>query len=450
MSKKIKVVELFAGVGGFRLGLEGYKGKSASSNYIKNLNLNFEVVWSNQWEPSTKTQHANVVYENRWPNANHSGEDIEKVIEKNFDSIPNHDLLVGGFPCQDYSVATTLKNSKGLIGTKGVLWWSIYNIISKKGKNKPKYLFLENVDRLLASPANQRGRDFAVMLSCLYEQGYAVEWKIINAADYSMPQRRRRVYIVGYHKSSDLYKKMKSLSKKDLITKHGIISGAFNVNYDANHKIFEGNISKKINEVSKEFNAGGKLSPFKNSGVMFDGKFFSVKTISVKTEKFPLGKILQKSNEIDTSFYIKKNKKVKYQKIEQIDREAIEIKTEWDKWKYLKGRKSQWKINKSSGYRYKYGEGKMNFPDSKDEPSRTIITGEGGSSPSRFKHVIEEKKGVFRRLTPVELEKLNMFPEDHTKHELVTDTKRAFFMGNALVIGIVEKIGIQFQKKIDA
>ena len=192
------------------------------------------------------------------------------------------------------------------------------------------------------------------------------------------------------------------------------------------------------------------MSPFKNSGVMFDGKFFSVKTISVKTEKFPLGKILQKSNEIDTSFYIKKNKKVKYQKIEQIDREAIEIKTEWDKWKYLKGRKSQWKINKSSGYRYKYGEGKMNFPDSKDEPSRTIITGEGGSSPSRFKHVIEEKKGVFRRLTPVELEKLNMFPEDHTKHELVTDTKRAFFMGNALVIGIVEKIGIQFQKKIDA
>ena len=84
----------------------------------------------------------------------------------------------------------------------------------KKSK-KPKYLFLENVDRLLSSPATQRGRDFAVMLSCLHEQGYAVEWKIINAADYSMPQRRRRVYIVGYHKSTPLYKKMKSLKPED-------------------------------------------------------------------------------------------------------------------------------------------------------------------------------------------------------------------------------------------
>ena len=182
---------------------------------------------------------------------------------------------------------------------------------------------------------------------------------------------------------------------------------------------------------------------------MFDGKFFSVKTISVKTEKFPLGKILQKSNEIDTSFYIKKNKKVKYQKIEQIDREAIEIKTEWDKWKYLKGRKSQWKINKSSGYRYKYGEGKMNFPDSKDEPSRTIITGEGDQAHQDLNMLLKKKK-VYLEDCPVELDKLNMFPEDHTTHELVTDTKRAFFMGNALVIGIVEKIGIQFQKKIDA
>lgn len=205
--KKIEVVELFAGVGGFRLGLEGYKGKSSTSNYQKPIKSNFEIKWSNQWEPLTKTQHANFVYKNTWPKSEHSEENIEYVIEKKWKSIPDHDLLVGGFPCQDYSVATTLKNSKGLVGKKGVLWWSIYNIIRKKKNKKPKYLFLENVDRLLASPATQRGRDFAVMLSCLHEQGYAVEWKVINAADYSMPQRRRRVYIIAYHKSTPLYKK---------------------------------------------------------------------------------------------------------------------------------------------------------------------------------------------------------------------------------------------------
>ena len=237
--KKLHVVELFAGVGGFRLGLEGYKGMSASSGYKKPLNSNYEVVWSNQYEPLTPSkQHASWVYENRWPKANHSDEDIEKVIENNFNSIPDHDLLVGGFPCQDYSVATTLRNSKGLVGKKGVLWWSIYNILQRKGKNKPNYLFLENVDRLLSSPASQRGRDFAVMLSCLYEQGYAVEWRIINAADYGMPQRRRRIYIVAYHKNSPIYKKLSKCSKNELIEKSGIISSAFPVKLNEDFKRF--------------------------------------------------------------------------------------------------------------------------------------------------------------------------------------------------------------------
>ncbi|MDA9572626.1 DNA (cytosine-5-)-methyltransferase [Flavobacteriaceae bacterium] len=444
---KIKVVELFAGVGGFRLGLEGWNGKSSSSQYNKPLNSNFEVVWSNQWEPSTKTQHANIVYKSRWPKANHCGENIEDVVDNKFKIIPPHDLLVGGFPCQDYSVATSLKNSKGLVGTKGVLWWSIYNIISNKKSKKPKYLFLENVDRLLSSPAIQRGRDFAVMLSCLYEQGYAVEWKIINAADYSMPQRRRRVYIVAYHKSSDLYTKMRALSNTDLITNSGVISSAFNVSVAQPEKKSEGKLSKKFNEVSANFNKGGGLSPFYNSGVMFDGKYFSAKTQPIKTKKFPLKKVLD-TNEVDKSFYIDREKKVKHQSIEQIDGTTIEINTEWDKWKYLKGRKNQWKINKSSGYKYKYGEGKMIFPDSVDEPSRTIITGEGGATPSRFKHVIEESKGIYRRLTPIELEQLNMFPKNHTFHKEVSDVKRAFFMGNALVVGVIEKIGAELHKNI--
>jgi len=149
MENKIKVVELFAGVGGFRLGLEGWKGKSALSNYKKGLKSPYEVVWSNQWEPSTKTQHASLVYENRFGKNGLCNEDISAV---DVSKIPDHNMLVGGFPCQDYSVATTLKNSKGLIGKKGVLWWSIHRILKEKNK-KPKYLFFENLDVPLSGRA---------------------------------------------------------------------------------------------------------------------------------------------------------------------------------------------------------------------------------------------------------------------------------------------------------
>ncbi len=187
MENKIKVVELFAGVGGFRIGLEGWKNKSATSGFKKKLSSPYEIVWSNQWEPSTKTQYASLVYENRFGNENHSNQDISTV---EVSEIPNHDLLVGGFPCQDYSVATSLKNSKGLIGKKGVLWWSIHKILSEK-ENKPKYLFLENVDRLLISPSGQRGRDFAIILKSLNDIGYAVEWRIINAAEYVLTTIKR-------------------------------------------------------------------------------------------------------------------------------------------------------------------------------------------------------------------------------------------------------------------
>ena len=103
-----RVCELFAGVGGFRLGLE----KSG-----------WEVVWSNQWEPHNKAQWASKCYVAHFGDGGHSNEDISKVPAA---EIPDHDLLVGGFPCQDYSVATTLSKAVGIRGKKGVLWWQIY------------------------------------------------------------------------------------------------------------------------------------------------------------------------------------------------------------------------------------------------------------------------------------------------------------------------------------
>ncbi len=397
--RKLKVIELFAGVGGFRLGLE-------KTN-------KYEVVWSNQWEPSTKTQHASMVYEARFGATNHSNQDISIVPTT---TIPDADILVGGFPCQDYSVATTLKNSKGLIGKKGVLWWSIHRILSEK-KNPPKYLFLENVDRLLKSPTAQRGRDFAIMLQSLNTLGYAVEWRVINAADYGMPQRRRRIFFLAYHKSTSAYKKLKKTNALDWISTKGTIAKAFPIvpqlKIDTTFTLEE-----DLVVLSDTFNEKGKLSPFLNTGVFYEGTVYTSKTQpKQEANKTVLEDILQ-NKQVASEFYIDEK--------------------ELPKWNYLKGAKKEVRTAKS-GFTYNYSEGAMIFPDALDNASRTIITGEGGKSASRFKHVVSTPNGL-RRLTPIELERLNMFPDNHTKLEGISNTKRAFFMGNALVVGVVERI----------
>jgi len=423
MENKIKVVELFAGVGGFRLGLEGWNNKSASSNYKEDFESPYKVVWSNQWEPSTKVQHASMVYETRWNTKNHSNKDISTV---EISEIPDHDLLVGGFPCQDYSVATTLKNSKGLIGKKGVLWWSIHKILSEK-ENKPKYLFLENVDRLLISPSGQRGRDFAIILKSLNDLGYAVEWRVVNAAEYGMPQRRRRIFILAYSQNSTIYNEIQETISKDWLLKDGTLANAFPVQSDNILFPNEFKLKGDIVEISENFNKNGKTGMFENTGIMIDGMVTTVKTKPSYEDKFTILKDIIQNGEVTEDFYINEE--------------------DLDKWFYLKGAKKEMRKN-TQGFEYNYSEGGMIFPDPLDKPSRTIITGEGGKSASRFKHVIKTAKG-YRRLSPVELERLNMFPDNHTKFEGVTDTKRAFFMGNALVVGVIEKIGVALNQKIN-
>ncbi len=406
-NKELRVAELFAGVGGFRLGLEKH---------------NYKVIWSNQWEPATKKQHASMVYEARFGKENHSNVDIAKVPTG---EIPDHDLLCGGFPCQDYSVATTLHNSKGLEGKKGVLWWSIHRILSEK-KNKPKYLFLENVDRLLKSPASQRGRDFAIMLKSLNQLGYAVEWRVVNAAEYGMPQRRRRTFILGYHKSTEIYKRIQETKALDWLLREGTIANAFQVHNEPALFCPKFKLKGDLVEITNNFNKNGKKSPFENTGLMINEVVSSLKTTPKYGGSQTVLKDVLQNGEVTKEFFIPESDK--------------------EKWEYLKGAKSFERVSKN-GHKYKYSEGSMTYPDALDRPSRTIITGEGGKSPSRFKHVVKTNRGL-RRLTPVELERLNMFPDDHTKLEGITDNKRAFFMGNALVVGVIEKLGKELYNQI--
>ncbi len=399
---KIKVVELFAGVGGFRIGLEG-----ASDAY--------ETIWNNQWEPSTVHQDASLVYRARFGSKGHSNQDINVVPTKD---IPDHDLLVGGFPCQDYSVASTLSRSGGIEGEKGVLWWQIYRILDEKGDNRPNYIFFENVDRLLGSPAKQRGRDFAIILASLSDLGYTVEWRVINAAEYGMPQRRRRTYIVGYRDGSVVDGKIEELDKWVLYD--GVMAKAFPFDgKEGTASVF--NIEGTIREVSEGFNKGHKDSPFGNAGIMRSRYVYSIDTTPVyEGTTMTLGGNIVDEELVPEEFFIPKN--------------------EVAKWEYEKGAK---KIERTSkeGYKYIFSEGGMAFPDYLDRPSRTIITGEGGSAASRFKHVVLTPSGRYRRLIPIELERLNMFPDNHTLHPDVSDGRRAFLMGNALVCGVVQNIG---------
>ena len=391
------VAELFAGVGGFRIGL---------------ARAGWKTTFSNQWEPSTKVQHASEVYVAQFGEDGHTNIDIAKI-----ESLPkNIDLLVGGFPCQDYSVAKTLNSSKGLKGKKGVLWWEILRLVNGQ---KPKFIFLENVDRLLKSPSNQRGRDFAVMLKTLGDEGYTIEWRVVNAAEYGFPQRRIRVFILATKQKG----KNKN-SPESIIAKSGVLAKSLPIE-SLIDDLTEIDLSMEADEISAKFNKGKEKSPFLNAGVFIDGIAYTVKSqAKLASSPVVLGDVLQPDSEVPDEYWVKESR--------------------LKEWKYLKGAKSIERTHKGSGVTYNYAEGKMAFPDLLSNPSRTILTGEGGSTPSRFKHIIQTKNG-YRRLTPVELERLNGFPDNwsqlNSAGKVVPDGKRAFFMGNALVIGLIEKVG---------
>lgn len=398
----IRVVELFAGVGGFRIGLEG-----ASDSY--------ETIWNNQWEPSTVRQDASLVYRARFGSKGHCNQDIATIDTR---TIPDHDLLVGGFPCQDYSVASTLSRSGGIEGKKGVLWWQIYRILKEKGENRPNYIFFENVDRLLGSPSKQRGRDFAIILASLADLGYTVEWRVINAAEYGMPQRRRRTYIVGYYEGCVVSNKVERL--EDWVLYDGVLAKAFPFEQKGNSSS-SFYIEGTIKEVSDNFNKNAKDSPFGDTGIMRGRHVYSVDAVALYNgTQMTLGGSIVNEMLVPEEFFIPKK--------------------DIAKWEYEKGAKKIERISKE-GFKYIFSEGGMSFPDSLDKPSRTIITGEGGTSASRFKHVVLTPSGRYRRLIPLELERLNMFPDNHTFHPEVTDGRRAFLMGNALVCGVIQQIG---------
>ena len=293
---EINIAELFAGVGGFRLGLEGYADPRHPEFYMKPAGP-FRTIWANQWEPpGTKArQFAARCYMDRFGNDSVVNEDINKVLEQaeaKEIEIPDVQMVVGGFPCQDYSVARPLNQAHGIEGKKGVLWWDIYHFLEMK---KPKFGLFENVDRLLKSPASQRGRDFAIILSCLADLDYTVEWRVVNSAEYGFPQRRKRVYIFCE----------KDAGKVDLVNRmhNGVMAKAFPAIYP--DEMSELDVLPDPYENSTRFGVGQKTSQFKNAGVMQGCHVLTCDFAEdYHGERHVLGDVLVDEADVPEQFYI--------------------------------------------------------------------------------------------------------------------------------------------------
>ena len=399
------ICELFAGVGGFRLGFE-------------RNSKDWKTVWFSQWEPGKKNQWAHDCYESHFGKSIDLSGDSEKtcqdisIVRKEL--IPDHTLLCAGFPCQDYSIAHSLSTSRGIEGKKGVLWWQIYDVLEKK---RPKFCLFENVDRLLKSPAKQPGRDFGIMLWCLNHLGYSVEWRIVNSADYGSSQRRIRIFIFAFHNDTCLRKKYDLCSAIFIISKNGLFAKAFPVmkSIIKNHYDI---LYEDVFDVQEKFRLH-----FKNAGYMLDGKIYMADIFHLTSNQSCLGDVLQ--HNVDDSYFISD--------------------AEIEKFRYLKGSKKIYRTSKD-GYSYMYSEGNMSFPDSLDLPSRTMLTSE--STMNRSTHIIlDPDVNKLRKLTPVEAERLNGFDDNWTLG--MPESMRYFCMGNSLVVPLITRISDVLNNIID-
>lgn len=403
------ICELFAGVGGFRLGME-------------RLETGWNTTWFSQWEPGKTNQWAHDCYVAHFGDLAdirgeyHTGEDIS-VVDKN--CIPDHNLLVGGFPCQDYSVAHTLASSHGIEGKKGVLWWQIRDTIIAK---KPAFCIFENVDRILKSPASQRGRDFGIILACLEQLGYSVEWRVVNAATYGAAQRRRRTFIFAYRNNTVYGKLIVNNSAENIIASSGLMAQAFPVSEYTD--VEESDLNKyKTNKDKTKItdddiqNISDKYAfSFEKAGYMHDGKIYTCEVTEVEEKPILIKQILQEN--VDEEFYITEDKK--------------------PKWVYLKGAKKIPRKTKE-GHEYIFSEGPVAFPDPWDRPGRTMLTSE--STLNRSTHVVTDPgNGRLRLLTPIEAERLQGFDDDWTNYGM-PKRMRYFCMGNALVVPMITRMG---------
>lgn len=167
----VRFIDLFAGIGGIRIPFD---------------ELGYQCVFSSEWDKAACVTYAANFGE-------HPHGDITKIPEKD---IPPHDLLLAGFPCQAFSI---MGKMQGFADTRGTMFFEIERILAY---HKPSVILLENVKQLTT---HDKGRTFKVILSRLERLGYFVKWKVLNALDFGLPQKRERVIIVGFRNERDFF-----------------------------------------------------------------------------------------------------------------------------------------------------------------------------------------------------------------------------------------------------
>lgn len=356
----MKTVELFAGIGGFRLACD---------------ELNIQTIWANDID-----KKASEVYRHNFGESVHVHGDIKDFIT----DIPDHDLLTGGFPCQPFSSAG---KKLGIEDARGTLFEQIVNILDKK---KPKYFVLENVKRLLSM---DKGSHFATIIESLSNLGYFIEWRVLNAINFGLPQHRERVVITGRIEQSI---KSYLCSRDDICTLN----------------------SKQINNISNYAmwnTIENHSTKFLNWGMAFSGKFCHAKVDSFSEKKpfVKLANILEEKP--DRSFFFTKDTEERIKNSEKVDRfyNGVEI-----------------LYNQKGGARMGYS-----------------IFGTAGVSPTltctTSRHYERYKIGnEYRRLTNIEYARIQGFPDQHCSSQSRYDQYSLF--GNAvppqMVKWVIERI----------
>jgi DNA (cytosine-5)-methyltransferase 1 len=342
-------IELFAGIGGFRIACE---------------NLKIKTIWANDLD-----KKAAKVYSGNWNDGSFNLGDIWTLIDK----VPRHDLLTGGFPCQPFSSAG---KKQGLRDPRGTLFQAIIEIIKK---NEPKYFVLENVKRLLSM---ENGQHFATIIEALSSLGYLVEWRLLNALDFGLPQNRERIIIIGTKSLDNIFSYL--LSNNDT---NNITEKTFN-------KLSYHNTWMDITKHNKYF---------KNWGLAFNGKFISedISIFSAAMRSVKLIEILE--DNVHDSFFFQEDTLNRIKNSIKVDR-------------YYNG--VQIIYNQSGGARMGY-----------------TIFGTGGIAPtltsSSSRHYERYLVGdKFRRLTNVEYARIQGFPDKHCN--FVTPYDQYKLYGNAV------------------
>lgn len=270
------------------------------------------------------------------------------------------------------------------------------------------------MDRLLKSPAKQRGRDFGIILACLAKLNYSAEWRVVNAATYGAAQRRRRTFIFAYRNDTIYGQNKNGVAPVDLITQSGFMVQAFPI--ISHSDIVNGTLGSyatddDIINISDNF-----AFAFDKAGYMHEGNIFTCDITEDEIQPVLIRKILQEN--VEEEFYITEDKK--------------------PKWVYLKGAKKIPRKTKD-GHEYIFSEGPVAFPDPWDRPGRTMLTSE--STLNRSTHVVTDPgSGRLRLLTPIEAERLQGFDDNWTNSGM-PKRMRYFCMGNALVVPMITRMG---------